>query len=226
MAKESNKVVKTEDALEVQEAVNNAGQWIIRNQKLLVYGIIVVLALVVAFILYNQHLQTKAVEASNELYKAELYMLNGNYEVALNGEEAEDITGFAELADEYGKTQPGKLAALYAGICYYNLGQYDEAVEYLKKFDADDVNISVAAKLKLGDAYANLGETEKAINTFMSAAKSNNKVLAPIALKKAGIAYLELGDNAHAREAFEQIKEKYPTSQEARDIDKYIAIAQ
>ena len=47
-----------------------------------------------------------------------------------------------------------------------------------------------------------------------------------MSLKKAGIVYLHEGKNAQAKKAFEAIKANYPSSTEAQDIDKYIAIAQ
>ena len=38
--------------------------------------------------------------------------------------------------------------------------------------------------------------------------------------------YLHEGQNAKALKAFKAIKENYPQSAEAQDIDKYIAIAE
>jgi TolA-binding protein len=71
-----------------------------------------------------------------------------------------------------------------------------------------------------------LGDYDKAIQSFEKAAKSENDVIAPMSLKKAGIVYLELKDNASALKAFEAIKNDYPTSDEAKDIEKFISLAQ
>ena len=46
-----------------------------------------------------------------------------------------------------------------------------------------------------------------------------------MSLKKAGFVYLEQGNKKAAKKAFETIKNDYPTSVEAQDIEKYIAIA-
>jgi TolA-binding protein len=78
----------------------------------------------------------------------------------------------------------------------------------------------------LGDAYVELGEYGKAAAAFESAAKSGNEMIAPMSLKKAGIVYLHEGQKAKAHKAFKAIKDNYPTSNEAQDIDKYIAIAE
>ena len=47
-----------------------------------------------------------------------------------------------------------------------------------------------------------------------------------MSLKKAGIVYLKEGKKGQALKAFKAIKENYPSSSEAQDIDKYIAIAE
>jgi tetratricopeptide (TPR) repeat protein len=115
---------------------------------------------------------------------------------------------------------------LYAGICYFQLGDYEQAANYLKRFNAKDINIAPAASQLLGDAYVELQEYSKAVRAFENAAATQNDLIAPMSLKKAGLVYLEMGDKHAAKHAFEQIKNDYPTSQEAADIDKYIAIAQ
>ena len=46
-----------------------------------------------------------------------------------------------------------------------------------------------------------------------------------MSLKKLGFVYLHEGKNAKARSAFERIKAEYPSSQEAQDIEKYIAVS-
>ena len=148
----------------------------------------------------------------------------GDFDKALAGDDAECI-GFEAIAEEY-HNQQGKLAALYAGICYFEKGEYEEAAKYLNKFDADDVNIDPAAHQLLGDAYVELGEYGKAAKAFEAAAKSGNEMIAPMSLKKAGIVYLHEGEKAKALKAFKAIKENYPQSSEAQDIDKFIAVAE
>lgn len=51
---------------------------------------------------------------------------------------------------------------------------------------------------------------------------ADNNATAPIFLMKAGRAYKALGDTAKAKECFERIATAYPSSFEARDIEKYI----
>ena len=223
MAKKDFK--KEEQNLEnVQEALNTTSAWIEANQNKLTWAITAIVVVVLAVIAINTYvLKPKAQEANNENAKAVVYFTQGNYELALNGDEAECI-GFEAIANDYKCSKPGKLAALYAGICYYQLGDYAAAAEYLAKFSAKDLNIEPAALQLLGDAYVQLEEYGKAAKAFAKAAALGNEIIAPMSLKKLGFVEMELGNNAAALKAFETIKNEYAASLEAQDIEKYIAI--
>ena len=226
-SKKNQEFEKQDEQLqEVNEALTGAGKWIEDNASLLSWIVGIAVVVMAAAVALNQYvLAPKALEASNENAKAVVYFQQGDFDKALNGDDAECI-GFEAVADQYGLFQQGKLAALYAGICYYEKGEYEEAAKYLKKFSAKDLNIDPAAKQMLGDAYVELGEYDKAAGAFEAAAKSGNDIIAPMSLKKAGIVYLKEGKNAKAKKAFQRIKDEFPASQEAQDIDKYIAIAE
>ena len=225
MAKKNFKK-EDEQLANVNEALSTAGQWFEKNENIITWiltGIIIVVLGVVALNRYV--IKPKGLEAANENAKCEVYFLAGDFAKALNGDDA-DCIGFEEVAKQYGAFKQGKLAALYAGICYYEQGEYDQAAKYLKKFKAKDLTLNPAASQLVGDAYVELGDYAKAAHAFEAAAKSGNTMIAPMALKKAGIVYLEMGNKKAAKKAFEAIKNDYALSQEASDIDKYIAIAE
>ena len=225
MAKKKQ-TVEDQNLENVQEALNTTSAWIEKNQNKLTWAVTIIVAIVVGVLALNTYvIKPKAVEVSNENAKAVTYFMQGDWEKALNGDDAECI-GFQAIADEYKCYQGGKLAALYAGICYYQLGQYEDAAVYLSKFSADDLTIEPAALQLLGDAYVQLEEYGKAAKAFEAAAKSGNDIIAPMSLKKAGFVHLELGNKVAAKKAFETIKADYPASTEAQDIEKYIAIAE
>ena len=227
MAKKKEEFVKQDEQLqEVNEALTGAGKWIEDNSNLISWIVTGIAVVVMAIIAINQYvIKPKALEASNENAKAVVYFMAGDFDKALNGDDAECL-GFEQIAEDYSLYQQGKLAALYAGICYFEKGEYEDAARWLKKFNAEDLNIAPAARMLLGDAYVELEEYGKAAKAFETAAKSGNEMMAPMRLKKAGLVYLKEGKNAKAKKAFETIKNDYPASNEAQDIDKYIAIAQ
>ena len=225
MAKK-NQTVEDQNLENVQEVLNTTSAWIEKNQSKLTWAITAIVVVVVGVLALNTYvIKPKAVEVSNENAKAVTYFMQGDWDKALNGDDAECI-GFQAIADDYKCYQGGKLAALYAGVCYYQLGQYEDAAAYLSKFSADDLTIEPAALQLLGDAYVQMEEYGKAAKAFEAAAKSSNDLIAPMSLKKAGLVYLELGNKAAAKKAFETIKAEYPASTEAQDIEKYIAIAE
>jgi tetratricopeptide (TPR) repeat protein len=225
MAKK-NVTVEDQNLENVQEALNTTSAWIEKNQNKLTWATTAIALVVTGVLALNTYvIKPKAVEVSNENAKAVTYFMQGDWEKALNGDDAECI-GFQAIADEYKCYQGGKLAALYAGVCYYQLGQYEDAAAYLSKFSADDLSIEPAALQLLGDAYVQMEDYSKAVKAFESAAKSGNDLIAPMSLKKAGFVYLEMGNKTAAKKAFETIKADYPASTEAQDIEKYIAIAE
>ena len=225
MAKKKQ-TVEDQNLENVQEALNTTSVWIEKNQNKLTWAVTIIVAIVVGVLALNTYvIKPKAVEVSNENAKAVTYFMQGDWEKALNGDDAECL-GFQAIADEYKCYQGGKLAALYAGICYYQMEQYEDAAAYLSKFSANDLTIEPAALQLLGDAYVQMEEYAKAVKAFEAAAKSGNDLIAPMSLKKAGLVYLELDNKAAAKKAFETIKADYPASTEAQDIEKYIAIAE
>ena len=87
-------------------------------------------------------------------------------------------------------------------------------------------DITVFLEDLIGDFYVNMGNTKEGISYFEKAAKeADNEVISPIYLKKAGIAYENLKEYDKAVKAYTTIKDKYYTSMEASDIDKYITRA-
>ena len=225
MAKKKQ-TVEDQNLENVQEALNTTSVWIEKNQNKLTWAVTIIVAIVVGVLALNTYvIKPKAVEVSNENAKAVTYFMQGDWEKALNGDDAECL-GFQAIADEYKCYQGGKLAALYAGICYYQMEQYEDAAAYLSKFSANDLTIEPAALQLLGDAYVQMEEYAKAVKAFEAAAKSGNDLIAPMSLKKAGFVYLEMGNKTAAKKAFETIKADYPASTEAQDIGKYIAIAE
>lgn len=216
----------TNKELEVEEIVSRSEQFIENNSKKIIYGIIAI-ALVVAAVLGIKHgyLIPKEKKASAALFKGEQYFARDSFALALNGNGA-DFEGLEAIIDQYGGTDAGNLAKAYAGICYYKMGDTQKALDMLKSFSASDNMVSPAITGLIGDCYVNMGEVKQGISYFEKAAKqADNEVVSPVYLKKAGIAYESLKQYKDAVKAYTTIKDKYYTSMEAGDIDKYITRA-
>lgn len=213
----------TQDPLNVDEALSTSEAFLLKNKNLLL-GIVAAIVVVVAGVLGYKHFISapKELKAAEAIFKGEQYFGADNYEIALNGDST-GYAGFVKLADEFSGTDAGNLANAYAGICYAQLGKYEDAIKFLDKFSADDYFVAPAIIGTLGNCYAQVGQLDKAAATLLKAAdKANSVSLSPIYLLQAGQILEKQGKNAEAVEAYKQIKTKYANSYQAMDIDKYI----
>ena len=221
--KETNATPELEN---VELVLSKSEQFIEKYQKQLLIGLGVVLAIVLAIMAFqNFYLKRRVTDAQNAMYKAEQYFAIDSFKVALNGDGSSDMMGFKEVADEYSITPSGKLATAYTGICYFKLGDYQNAVKFLTQYEGKDDFFKTSVLGLTGDAYAEIGDADKA-NDFYKKAIGMKNELTPVYLKKAGILQETKGKTEDALKMYQQIKDEYPTSMQAGDIDKYIARVQ
>jgi tetratricopeptide (TPR) repeat protein len=213
----------SEDKFEnIESALSRTERYIEENQKSLT---IILGAIVVAFAIYfafnRFYLKPKETRAQNQMFVAEQYFEKDSFARALNGDN--NYPGFLGIIDEYGLTDASNLAHYYAGICYYKLGKYSEAIEYLKKFDSKDKIISNIALGAIGDSYAELGQTDEAIKYYERAANNiKNDFTSPVYLFRAGILLEAKGEYKKALAIFERIEKEYNQTPEGRQMEKYI----
>ena len=214
---------QTQDPLDLEVAMSSSEAFIIKYKNKFLAGIAAIV-IVVGGVLGYQHfiVEPNEKKASEALFKGEQYFMADNYEFALNGDSL-SYEGFLKVADEFSGTDAGQLANAYAGICYAQLGQYENAVKFLDKFNADDQLVSPALMGTLGNCYAQLGQLDKGAATLMKAAdKADSQALSPIYLIQAGQIYEKLGKKSEALSAYQTVKDKYFNSYHAMEIDKYI----
>lgn len=211
---------------EMASVINRSEEFIQKNQKTIIIVVCAILVVVLAiFGLRKWYFQPRETRAAEEMFAAEQWFGQGDYEKALNGDDT--FRGFLGVIDNYGCTKAGKLARYYAGAAYLRMGNYDEAIHMLKKYNGKDTFTRPLAEMMLADAYMEQGDTKAAAEHYTSAAKmADNFVTTPSALFKAGMAYIMLNDNKKAVDCFQQIKDNYPESSEWNEVDKYIAIAE
>ena len=169
-------------------------------------------------------LKDKRLNAQAQMFQAEHYFEKDSLKLAMNGDGTNP--GFIQIIDDYGSTKSGNLAKYYLGICYLKQGDFQNAIDNLTSFSSDDQIVGPMAIGATGDAYMELGQTDKAIEYYLKAAKKkDNDFTASMFLQKAGWAYEILGQYDKAIEVYTKIQKEHNKSFEARDIDKYIARA-
>ena len=209
--------------LNVEDALTQSEAFLIKYKNAIIGGVVAVIIIVAGFIMYkNLYAEPREEKAQAALFKGQEYFEQDAFEQALNGDSI-GYTGFLKVADDYSGTKAANLAKAYAGICYAQLGKYEEAVKMLDSFNGKDQMVAPAILGAAGNCYAQLGQLDKAASTLLLAAdKADNNTLSPIFLIQAGEILVKQGKYDDAVNAYTKIKDKYFQSYQAMDIDKYI----
>ena len=162
--------------------------------------------------------------ASKEMFKAEQYFNQENFDKAINGDG--NAIGFSQIVEDYSITPSGNLAQYYLGISLLRTGKFEEAIEHLEEFSSKDQIVGPQATAAIGDAYMELHKVDEAITFYLKAAEQNaNSFNTPLFLKKAALANEDKASYPVAVQLYERIKNEYPETETAREMDKYIARA-
>ena len=206
----------------VESALTRTEQFIEDNQKMVIRVVTGILVVVIIFIGTRRfYLSPLQEEANGQMFVAEQYFETDSFSLALYGDG--NYSGFLQIIDDYGITKAANLAKYYSGISFLRLGQYEDAIKYLKKFKSRDKMVAPIASGAIGDAYVELGDLEEGLIYYLKAAsQSENNFSSPMFLMKAGLLYENLEENDRALLLFEQIRRDYPEYARRNNIEKYI----
>lgn len=196
------------------------------NKQAITIGVAGILLIVGGALGYKKFIaEPKAKEAAEMTWKAEYYFEIDSLDKALNGDD--QWPGFLTIADDYSGTPSGDLAQYYLGVIHMQKGEYETALEHFKKADLDDDVLRIMAIGNQGDALVELGRADEAVKQFEKAAgMTNNELIAPIYLMKAGILHQQASNWSAAAKAFNRIAKEFPNSQEANTARKYAGHAE
>jgi tetratricopeptide (TPR) repeat protein len=133
--------------------------------------------------------------------------------------------GALKIISRYSGTDAANLCEYYAGACYLQLKQYDKAIKYLKEFKTSATQIQSRAYGMIGDAYSELKKNNEALDYYEKAADVNEKdeYTTSEFLFRAGLFAESIGKPDVAIKMYKKIKNKYPLTDKAADIDRYLA---
>lgn len=215
--KKTNEEIREENVAATVSATEN---FFIQKKKPLIIALVAVVVIGLGILAYSKFVYAPSVaQAQENTYVAELNFQSGEYELALNGDGTN--MGFAQVCDKYG-AKAGKAVYLYAGTCCAQLGQWEEALSYLKKYNGGEPILAARALALQGDCYSALGNNAEAVKMYEKAAAKADNLFAADYLVKAGQTYAAMGQNDKALAAYKTVKEKYQMSIEGSLIDKYI----
>lgn len=224
--KEQPPVLPTTDAeVLMDDSWSKSEEFFQKNKNLLTYVLLGLVAVGagIAYYFYNQSDKNK--EAQEAMFQAVYYFEADSLNKALNGDGKDQ--GFIDIAEEFGSTKAGNLAKFYAGAALLQQGKFEDALEYLKDFSANDALIQARAYCLAGDAYMELKDSDGAIEYYKKAAGYlPNEYFTPRYLMKLGMACEVKGDYAGAVEAYDRIINDHFRAMEVSDAKKLKARAE
>jgi predicted negative regulator of RcsB-dependent stress response len=206
-----------------EKVVDSARDFWGKNNKTITYVLAGLVVIVGGYFAYTKFFKgPQEAKAAEAIWKAEDYFRQDSFNLALNGDGMNG--GFLKAIKNHGSTKAGNLAKFYAGACYMQMGDFNNAIKYLKDFSTSQVEVELRATGLLGDAYSELGKKQDAIDYYKKAGTLFDKddVNSPEYLFRAAMLSQELNKNKEAIELLHMIKDKYPNSQRAFEVDKHL----
>lgn len=218
-------MAKNEEAkVDVNEELTATEGFFDQNKKFLIIGGVSIVVIVLGIFGYKKLVSDPKVAESHDAYWNAFYEYQNNDTSTLAYTGNEYFEGFESLAADYDGTPGGEIANYAMATHAMDSSDWDGALEYLDACDFEDIMIANLVKGMKGDCYVEKGEYETAVDLFVEAAhREENEFTSPMFLKKAGIVYEALNDYDSAEKMYREIKEKWEGTEEAGDIDKYIA---
>jgi tetratricopeptide (TPR) repeat protein len=183
-------------------------------------GTVLVIAVIIFFYLSNR--SAKNEEAEIKLSAVITLYDQNNYQQTLDGDPAQNIIGLKEIVDKYGSTESGETAKLYAGNCYFNLNDFDNALKSFEDYSGKNDIVKASCLSGIGAVYEAKGDLKKAGEYFEKAAAVNKDVVInPENLYYAVRAYSQAGDKDGAKRVFDILRNEYPKSKYIGDSKRF-----
>ncbi len=222
MANNKNQTETRTSIDELNDSLSSIEQKVENNKKMIGWAVTALLAVICLIIAYIFLIREPGIQSANEaIGQADVTLAQGNDSIAL--------VQYQQVANEYGY-DAGNRAALQAAILLYEKKDYQAALDYAKRYDAEENLIGAAAAALQGDCLVNLEKYDEAIDAFQKAVKisDGNALYTPIFLMKQATVLRHQERYADEAKIYEEIKAEYPEFGAAYnvDIEKYLQRAQ
>jgi tetratricopeptide (TPR) repeat protein len=194
-----------------------------KNQKTISSLVIAIIVIGGGWFGYTTYiLKPKEDKAADAIAQVQMYFRVDSSNLVLNGDGQNK--GALYIINNYSGTKTANLAKFYAGVSYLHLGDFNNAVKYLKDFSTSAKQIQLLALGNLGDAYAELNQKDDAIATYKKAGTifENDEANSAEYLFRAALLSETIGKTKEALEIYKDLKTKYPKTDKGFQADKYI----
>jgi len=217
----------------IRESFEHGAEAVISHQKLalvVLLTIAVVAGAVLGSRFYKEQQTSQASNSLDEAMKIYSARIRAANEPAEPGEvtyldernKYEDaLKKFSETADKYPRTNPGRLARYYAGLCLEHLGRDNQAIEALRKVESGgDKELAGLARFQMAQIDDKMGKMDEATKLYRQMADKPT-VFVPKPLVMLYLANdLSRTNPQEAAKVYNQIKKEFPDSQIAEEADR------
>ena len=203
-----------------------------KNQKTVLTIVAVIIIAILGVIGYKAFIQGPKAERANE----QLSIVQSDFQRAAFAPQLDTAafkavlngngqgTGALGIIKSYGGTDAGNLAKYYAGAAYLHIGDFQNAVKYLKDFKTEQKQVQMMAYGALGDAYSELKQNSEAIGSYKKAAATfeDDAVNASEYLFRAGMLSELAGQNSDAIAIYKKLKDEFPNTVKGSQAEKYL----
>jgi predicted negative regulator of RcsB-dependent stress response len=186
----------------------------IKYKNVLIGALIAVILVVGGIFFWLRNQQTREIEASLELSRIALYLDQGLYATAINGEGK--TPGLKKIADDFSGTPSGNMASLLLANAYYATGNLDSALKAYKAVSIGNKDLAAAAIAGTGACYLEKNKFSEAAKSYHDASeKAESTALKALYLAKEANSYRQSNQLPKAAELYKTIVDKYPMTQGA-----------
>ena len=190
-------------------------------------GAAVFALIIVAVVLYSNKKENDNLMAATLLTKVIPLYDAAQYEQAIAGDKAQNITGLKEIVDRYEGTEQGETAKIYLANCYLLTGKIDEAYELYDDYGGSNPLLKATSLAGKAAYYEAKEEYEDAAEFYRKAASvTKENPSNPEYLLKAGIALLNANQKEEAKKLFLKIQEEYKDYPQKQEVNRYLALAE
>ncbi|MEM8484082.1 MAG: tetratricopeptide repeat protein [Bacteroidota bacterium] len=189
----------------------------------LVFGILggIVLLIIMGFG-YGIFKDRQEDQAQEALAGAVRLYEESNWQAALDG--SDGVKGLLDVAGDFGSSKAGNLALYYAADAYFKLGDNESALKYFRQFDNGGDALGAGAYAGEAAILESNGDFSAAGDRYKDAAEAyNSEFTSARYLQNAGRNYEQAGAFDKARAVYQTIKEDFPDSAQASDVDMFMA---
>lgn len=196
-----------------------------QNKSKVVGGAVALVLLIAGSIGYFYYTSAQEDEAQQLMANATQAYLNQNYEAALKGSETDFTVGFEQIINNYSITDAANLARYYASVCEFNLGNTQQALNYINEYDPPAGIMGVGPLSFRGVILTDIGNHEQAANQYVKAAEWDmNDSTTPYNYLEAAKAFQDAGDSEKAQEYAQRIVDEYSENAQVTAAQKLLGM--